>query len=89
MAVAFGLPHDEAVRAITLDAARMVGLDGGLGSLSAGKIADVVVTDGDLLETSTHVELVLIDGALQDLGNKQTALYERYRERLRAQEEGR
>jgi imidazolonepropionase-like amidohydrolase len=89
MAVAFGLPHDEAVRAITLDAARMVGLDGELGSLSAGKIADVVVTDGDLLETSTHVELVLIDGALQDLGNKQPALYERYRERLRAQEEGR
>ncbi|MEM7305692.1 MAG: amidohydrolase family protein [Planctomycetota bacterium] len=83
MAVAFGLPWEQAVRAITLDAARMVGLDAELGSLTPGKVADVIVTDGDLLETATRVELVLIDGAPQNLSNKQTRLYERYRERLR------
>jgi imidazolonepropionase-like amidohydrolase len=87
MAVAFGLPHAEAVRAITLDAARILGLDGELGSLTPGKRADVIITDGDLLETATRVEKVMIDGVEQSLETKQTALYDRYRARLhRAQD---
>jgi imidazolonepropionase-like amidohydrolase len=81
-AVAYGLPYEEALRAITLDAARVLGLDHELGSLTRGKLADVVITDGDLLETTTHVEALLIEGVPQDLSNKQTDLYERYRERL-------
>lgn len=82
MAVAFGLPWDEALRAVTLDAARMLGVEDRLGSLTAGKVADVIITDGDLLETSTRVLHVLIDGVRQDLSNQQTELYQRYRERL-------
>ena len=82
MAVAYGLPWEEAVRAITLDPARVLGLDDRLGSLTVGKLADVVITDGDLLETATRVESVFIDGVRQDLGNKQTELYERYSQRL-------
>ncbi len=82
MAAAFGLPREEALRSITIYAARTLGLEQELGSLAPGKLADVVVTDGDLLEHSTHVEYVFIDGAQQSLENRQTELYEKYRARL-------
>jgi len=88
-AAAFGLPREEALRAITLTPARILGLEQELGSLAVGKIADVVVTDGDLLEVTTHVTGVLIDGEVMDLGNRQTDLYHTYRERmLRLRAEG-
>ncbi len=82
VAAAYGLPREAALRAITVNAARVLGLEDRLGSLTPGKIADVVITDGDLLEARTHVLQVLIDGKVQDLGNRQTELYEHYRERL-------
>ena len=81
-ACAFGLPREEALRAITYTPAKILGIEGELGSLAPGKIADVVVTDGDLLEFRTRVEAELIDGVQVDLSNRQTRLYERYRERL-------
>ena len=81
-AAAFGLPHEEALRAVTLSAAEVLGLGDELGSLAPGKRADVVVTDGDLLETTTAVEAIWIDGRSVDVGNRQTELYERYKERL-------
>jgi imidazolonepropionase-like amidohydrolase len=58
-----------------------LGLDRELGSLAAGKIADVIITDGDLLEVTSRVTAVLIDGRMADLNNRQTELYEAYRER--------
>jgi len=82
MAVAFGLPHEEAVRAVTFYAAGAVGLETELGSLAPGKVADVLVTDGDLLEITTHVEAVFIDGRQTSLENRQTRLYEEYSRRL-------
>ena len=82
MAVAFGLPHEEGVRAVTYYAARILGLEGRLGSLAPGKLADVVVTGGDLLEPSAPVRLVFIDGIQQPMQSLQTALYDRYRQRL-------
>jgi len=82
MAVAYGLPREAALRAITLNAADLLGLGDQLGSLSPGKVADVVLTDGDLLEARTHVLQVWIDGQLQELSNRQTELYRTYRERL-------
>ena len=82
MAVAFGLPYEEGLRAITLGAAEVLGLEAELGSLAVGKRADLVVTDGDLLEIATHVEAVYIDGASQSLATRQTELFERYRERF-------
>ena len=89
MASAFGLPAAEAVRAITLGPARILGVDDELGSLEPGKIADVVVTDGDLLEITSRVEYLFIDGVQVDLDNRQTRLYERYKDRLeRLQAEG-
>ena len=82
MAASFGLPPAEARRAITLGAAEAVGLDDRLGSLTPGKVADVVVSDGDLLEVTAPVRQVFIDGVQQSMKNRQTELYERYRARL-------
>jgi imidazolonepropionase-like amidohydrolase len=81
-AAAYGLPRAEALRAITYTPAKLLGLERELGSLAVGKIADLVITDGDLLEASTHVSGVVIDGIVQDLGNRQTELYLEARARL-------
>ncbi|MAF64881.1 MAG: hypothetical protein CMJ84_04385 [Planctomycetes bacterium] len=78
MAVAFGLPREEALRAVTLYPARALGLADRIGSLEPGKIADVLVTDGDLLEVTTRVVYLFIDGRQVDLGNRQTRLRDRY-----------
>ena len=88
MAAAFGLPHEEAVRAITLYPARVLGIDSQVGSLSPGKLADAIVTTGDLLEIGSQVTHVFIEGRPTSLKSRQTELYERYRERLRRLREG-
>jgi imidazolonepropionase-like amidohydrolase len=81
-ASAFGLPREEAIRAITLGAAEVLGVAEEVGSLEPGKVADVIVTDGDLLSTEGRVTAVLIDGVLRSMENRQTRLHERYRQRL-------
>lgn len=81
-AAAYGLPRQIALEAVTIRAARVLGLDDRLGSLKRGKIADVVITDGDLLETGTQVLDIWIDGRRSTPRNSQTELYERYRARL-------
>jgi imidazolonepropionase-like amidohydrolase len=84
-AVAHGLPHDEALKAVTLYPAQILGVADRLGSLESGKDATFIVTDGDPLEIATHVERAFILGREIDLTNRQTALYEKYREKLRQQ----
>jgi imidazolonepropionase-like amidohydrolase len=79
-AVAEGLPFDDGLKAITLNPAEMYGLGAQLGSLDAGKIADVVIWDGDPLEVTTKPEAVFINGRPQDLGNRQQMLMQRYRD---------
>ena len=82
-AVAYGLPRDAAIRAITLCAARVLGVDGRLGSLEPGKDATLLVTDGDPLEIPTRVLAAYVQGKQIDLSNKQLRLYEKYREKYR------
>jgi len=77
-AVAFGLPHDEALRAVTLYPAQIWGVADRLGSIEEGKWADLMVTDGDPLETQTQVKQLFIKGKPVDLDNKQKRLYEKY-----------
>jgi len=84
MACAYGLPHEEALRAITYYPARILGIERDFGSLAPGKVADVIVTSGDVLEATSTVDYVFIDGVQQPLANRQTALYERYRARMLA-----
>jgi imidazolonepropionase-like amidohydrolase len=82
-AAAHGLPRDVALRAITLSAAEILGVEKELGSIEVGKRATVIVTDGDPLEIPTQVKLAFIDGARIELISRQTQLYDKYRERLR------
>ena len=83
MAAAFGLPKEEALKSLTLHTARILGVGDRLGSLEVGKDATMIVTDGDPLEITTHVEKLYIQGRDVDLNNKQKALYEKYREKYR------
>ncbi len=81
MAVAFGLPHDEALRALTLYPAEIWGVSEMLGSIEKGKLGDLIVTDGDPLETRTQIRQVFIQGRVVDLNNKHLRLYEQYMKR--------
>jgi len=78
-AVAYGMPHDAALRAITVDAARVWGVDDRYGTIEVGKEADVVVWSGDPLELTTSVEHVIIRGREVSTDNRQKRLFERYR----------
>ena len=79
MAAAFGLPRSEALRALTLYPAQILGVDQNLGSIETGKAASLIITDGDPLEIRTRVEREFIDGREVDLANnKHERLYRRY-----------
>ena len=77
-AVGFGLPYDEALKAVTLYAAQIWGVGDEIGSIEKGKWADLIVTDGDPLETRTQIKQMFIKGAPVDLDNKHHRLYEKY-----------
>ncbi|RUL86456.1 amidohydrolase family protein [Tautonia sociabilis] len=61
----FGLPREAALRAITIEPARVLGVDGRVGSISPGKDADLVALDGDPLEFTTAVRWTMVDGAIR------------------------
>ena len=84
-AVAYGLPYDEALKAVTLYPAEIFGLADRVGTLESGKIANVIVTNGDPLELTTEVRYLFIKGQLTSLENKHKALYEKYLNRPKAQ----
>jgi imidazolonepropionase-like amidohydrolase len=77
-AVAYGLPYDEALKAITLNPAEMFGLGDQLGSLDVGKTANVVVANGDPLDVRTSVKQVFIDGVAIPMVSRQTQLRDEY-----------
>lgn len=77
---ATGLSWDEAFAAISSVPAEIMDMGGQLGSLRAGRQADVVIWTGDPLELSTQVERVIIDGVEQSLSNRQMRLRDRYRD---------
>lgn len=77
-AVAYGLPYDEALKAVTLYPAQILGLADQVGTLETGKIANVIVTNGDPLELTTDVKYLFIKGQLTPLNNKQLRLYDKY-----------
>ncbi|HSJ10428.1 MAG TPA: amidohydrolase family protein [Longimicrobiales bacterium] len=62
MAAAYGMPFEQALATVTIDAARILGIDARVGSLAAGKDGDVVLYDGDPFEHTSHVCAVIIDG---------------------------
>ena len=76
---ATGLSWTEALDMITSGPAEALGLGAELGSLRAGRRADVVIWDGDPLENGSAPVMVMIDGVQQPLENRQTKLRDRYR----------
>ncbi|MEL6274272.1 MAG: amidohydrolase family protein, partial [Bacteroidota bacterium] len=83
-AVAYGLPYERAIQSITLNAAKILGIDETYGSLEAGKSATLIVVDGDVLDMRTsEVEMAFIDGRKVDLDNKQAELERKFREKYR------
>jgi len=77
-ATAFGLPYDEALKAITLNAAEIWGVADQLGSLDVGKTANVVVANGDPLDVKTDVKQVYIQGRAVPMTSRQTQLRDEY-----------
>jgi imidazolonepropionase-like amidohydrolase len=80
-AVAHGLPYEEALKAVTVYPAHIFGLDEQFGTLEQGKLANVIVTNGDPLELTTDVKYLFIRGQLTSLDNRHLRLYEKYAKR--------
>jgi imidazolonepropionase-like amidohydrolase len=79
LAVAYGLPWDAALRAVTLSPAEIFGVADRLGSLDRGKQANIIVTSGDPFQPLSQVRLLLIGGREVPLRSRQDDLAEKYR----------
>lgn len=80
-AVGFGLPYEEALKAVTINAAKIWGVDDRIGSIEKGKWADLILTDGDPLEGRSQVKQMWIQGRPVSLETRHTKLYEQYGKR--------
>lgn len=80
-AVAYGMDKQDALRAITIDAAEIFGVADRLGSIEVGKSATLFVCDGDPFETKTNVKHVFISGWQVPMVSRQTQLYEEFLQR--------
>jgi imidazolonepropionase-like amidohydrolase len=81
LATAYGLNPDEALKALTINPARMWGVADRYGSLEVGKVANVFVTTGDPLDVRTHVRHVFIRGEAIPFNDRHTQLYDKFRAR--------
>jgi imidazolonepropionase-like amidohydrolase len=83
ISVAWGLPREKALRAITIDTAEILGVADQVGSIEVGKLANLAIWQGDPLELRTPVPRVLVGG--RDVGaiSKHTELFERFSSRPR------
>ncbi len=80
-AVAFGLPKEEAIKALTINPAKILGINERVGSLKVGKDADLFITTGDPLDIRSEVKHLFIDGKDLDLSNWWESLYNNWRKR--------
>ena len=85
-AVAFGLPEEEALKSVTIQAARILGIDDLVGSIEAGKDATLMITTGNPLELWTSKDQVFIRGRKLEMMDKHHRLYERYKEKHRQEQ---
>ena len=81
LASAYGLPKEEALKAVTIYPAEIYGLSDRIGSLEAGKMANVVVTDGDVLDPRTNIKYMFIGGRMIPLTSRHTELFESFKDR--------
>jgi len=78
ISVAWGLDRGQALRALTINAAEILGVADRVGSIEAGKDANLFIAKGDPLEVRTEITHVFIAGTDVGLANKHLALYEKY-----------
>jgi imidazolonepropionase-like amidohydrolase len=81
MAGAFGLAKDEALKSVTLYPAQILGIADRMGSIDVGKDANIVVTDGDILEPRTNIKYLFIGGRLLPLTSRHTELFDSFKDR--------
>jgi imidazolonepropionase-like amidohydrolase len=78
LSVAYGLSEEEAIKALTINPARILGIDDQVGSLEPGKIANVVVCTKSLTQLSSKIQTVIIKGKVIPLTSYQTRLAEKF-----------
>jgi imidazolonepropionase-like amidohydrolase len=81
IAGAFGLSKEDALRSVTLYPAEILGVADKMGSIDAGKIANLVVADGDILEPRTNIKYLFINGRLMPLTSRHTRLFDSFKDR--------
>lgn len=82
-AASYGLPKEEALKSVTLNAAKLLGIDSMVGSLEVGKDATLIVITGDPLEIMSNVEMEFIQGKKIDLRSRHTELWKKYQEKYK------
>jgi imidazolonepropionase-like amidohydrolase len=81
LAAAYGLSKEDALKSVTLYPAQILGIDKDYGSIEVGKTANIVVTDGDILEPRTNVKYLFITGRMIPLTSRHTELFEQFKDR--------
>ena len=81
LAGAYGLTKEEALKAVTIYPAQILGIADKLGSIEVGKTANIVVTDGDILEPRTNVKHLFINGRMLPLTSRHTDLFDSFKDR--------
>lgn len=81
LAGAFGLSKEDALRSVTLYPAQILGISDKVGSIDVGKMANIVVADGDILEPRTNIKYLFIDGKLMPLTSRHTDLFNSFKDR--------
>ena len=80
---AYGLSPDDAIRAMTLSAAEILGVSDKIGSIAPGKLGNVFVCDGDPMELTSNVRYVFVNGRPVEIKSKFTRLRDQYMQRLK------
>ena len=88
MAVAYGLPEAEAIKAVTLYPAQILGVADKLGSIEVGKRANLIIASGSPLQATTEVKALFLGGKPESPASKHTRLYDKFRKRLQEVKSG-
>ncbi|QYO65671.1 amidohydrolase family protein [Leptolyngbya sp. 7M] len=81
LAGAYGLPREEALKSVTIYPAQILGIADKVGSIEVGKMANIVVTDGDILDPRTNIKHMFINGRMIPLTSRHTELFESFKDR--------
>ncbi len=81
LAAAYGLARDDALRSVTLYPAQILGIADRMGSIEMGKVANIVVADGDILEPRTNIRYMFINGRMIPLTSRHTRLFDAFKDR--------